>query len=178
MSDPYIGEIRSFGFNFAPYQWAMCNGQTQSVSQNAALFAILGTTYGGNGTTTFNLPNLQGRVPMHWGSPPALPATVIGEVQGEEQVTLLSSQMPQHNHGIQGAQPGDPSEHSAAPTGTSYLSSSAAPNAIWQPSPTLNVTAANNAIGVQGGNAPHENRQPFQVINFCISLYGIFPAHN
>lgn len=90
MSEAYVGEIRCFGFNFAPYQWAQCNGQQMAISQNAALFSILGTAYGGNGTTTFNLPNLQGQIPMHWGSATALPPSSIGQVQGQSMVTLTS----------------------------------------------------------------------------------------
>ncbi|MDR3527380.1 MAG: tail fiber protein [Rhizomicrobium sp.] len=178
MSEPYVGEIRSFGFNYAPYQWAMCNGQLIAVSQNAALFAILGTTYGGNGTTTFQLPNLQGRVPMHWGSPPGIPATVVGEVQGEEQVTVLYSQMPQHNHGIQGADPTAAAQETAVPSNATFISRSQPADLPWQNPPALNVTAAPNAIGNQGGNTPHENRQPYQVVNFCIALYGVFPVRN
>lgn len=178
MSDPYIGEIRCFGFNFAPRDWAMCNGQTLSISQYQALFSILGTTYGGNGTSNFQLPNLQGRVPMHWGTPTNLPATEIGEVQGEEQVTLLSTQMPMHNHAVFAADPGDFSERTAVPNNNAFLSSSAAPNFAWAASPTLNSNLAPNAIGNQGGSQPHENRQPFLVLNFCISLFGQFPTRN
>src|ERR1700738_1228497 len=100
MSDPFLAEIRAFGFNFAPYQWALCNGQVLPISQYTALFSLIGTYYGGNGTTTFALPNLQGQIPMHWGSPPGLTATVLGETQGTENVTLISGQMPMHNHGV------------------------------------------------------------------------------
>ncbi len=92
MSEAYVGEIRCFGFNFAPYQWALCNGQQMAISQNAVLFSILGTTYGGNGTTTFGLPNLQGQIPMHWGTTSGLPTTVIGEVQGQSSVNLTTQQ--------------------------------------------------------------------------------------
>src|SRR5580658_8916056 len=102
MSEGYIGEIRAFGFNFQPYNWMFCNGQTLAISSYTALFSIIGTTYGGNGTTNFQLPNLQGQVPMHWGNTPSggAPQTVIGEVQGTPNVTLLLQQLPQHQHTI------------------------------------------------------------------------------
>src|SRR4051794_35616119 len=118
--DPYIGEIRSFGFPFAPRNWALCNGQTMSIAQNQALFAILGTTYGGNGQTTFQLPNLQGRIPMHWGSQGGF-TTTIGQVQGTSTVALTQQQIPQHNHAITAAEPSVNTERAAVPTSTSYL---------------------------------------------------------
>ncbi|HVH80614.1 MAG TPA: tail fiber protein, partial [Stellaceae bacterium] len=102
MSNPFIGEIRCFGFNFAPLNWAFCNGQLMAISQNTALYTILGTTYGGDGQTTFGLPNLQGQVPMHWGSGPSIPTTVLGEVQGVSSVTLTTQQIPLHAHSVSG----------------------------------------------------------------------------
>src|SRR4051812_902324 len=103
MSEPYLGEIRCFGFNFAPRGWAQCNGQLLSIQQNTALFSLLGTSYGGNGQTTFGLPNLQGRIPMHWGSGPGLSPTVIGETLGQTSATLTTSQIPAHAHNIKSA---------------------------------------------------------------------------
>ena len=120
MSEAYLGEIRAFGFNFAPYGWMFCNGQLLPINQYTALFSILGTTYGGNGVSNFALPNLQGQVPMHWGTGPT--TTVIGEVQGTVNVTLQQQQMPQHQHTISSAGAGAPVERSAIPTTTSFLS--------------------------------------------------------
>src|SRR4051794_18209401 len=130
--DPYIGEIRSFGFPFAPRNWALCNGQTMPIAQYQALFAILGTTYGGNGQTTFQLPNLQGQVPMHWGSQGGF-TTTIGQVQGTSTVTLTPQQIPSHNHTITAAQigAGSSGEHVAVPTNTAYLGPASNRNLAW-----------------------------------------------
>jgi microcystin-dependent protein len=178
MSQPYVGEIRCFGFNFAPRDWAFCNGQIIAISQNSALFAILGTTYGGDGQTTFALPNLEGQVPMHWGTGPAGFNTVIGEPQGTASVTLLLPELAQHSHQIEAADPAAAANRSAAPTATSFLSGSKGSN-IYQKSPvTPNVTFSPRAITPNGGSLPHDNMQPFLTVNICISLFGIFPARN
>lgn len=175
--DPYVGEIRSFGFNFAPYGWAFCNGQLLPIGQNAALYAILGTTYGGNGQTTFGLPNLQGQVPMHWGNKAGF-VTTIGEVQGTSTVTLSQAQLPMHTHQINAATASTGAERSAAPTNSSFLSASKG-EAIYLPPPVApNATFANNAITPNGGSQPHENMQPYLAINFCIALEGVFPSRN
>ncbi|HEY1473318.1 MAG TPA: tail fiber protein [Pseudolabrys sp.] len=179
MANPFVGEIRCFGFNFAPAGWAMCNGQLMSISQNTALFSILGTTYGGDGQSTFGLPNLQGQIPMHWGNGPGGFNTTIGQVQGAATVTLLSTQMPVHNHGVAseliGA--GGIGEHAAAPTNNTFIGPSA-PDQIYSTSPTINASFLNSAIGSTGGSIPHDNMQPFLVLNFCIALLGIFPTRN
>jgi microcystin-dependent protein len=179
MSTPYVGEIRAFGFTFAPYQWALCNGQTIAISQNETLFSLIGTIYGGDGTTTFNLPNLQGRVPIHQGTNGGN-STTIGQVQGTEYITLTTATTPAHQHTITVGQvpSGGVVDRSAAPTSTSYLSDTVADGVWFNGSPTLNATAAAGAIGMSGNSQPHENRQPFLVINFCISLYGIYPSQN
>jgi microcystin-dependent protein len=178
--DPYLGEIRMTGFNFAPTGWALCNGQTLPISQYSALFALLGTTYGGNGTTTFNLPDLQGRVPIHWGNGAGLSPYVIGGKGGTENVTLLSNQMPVHNHLVNvNNQPGI----SADPT-NNYLAETAAPNTrppvltqtYTNAAPT--GTLASAAVSVAGGNLPHPNIQPFLTVNFIIAMQGIFPPRS
>jgi len=179
MSDPFLGEIRMTGFNFAPVGWALCNGQTLSISQNTALFALLGTTYGGNGTSTFNLPDLQGRVPIHWGSGAGLSTYVIGENGGTENVTLLSNQMPIHNHLVnvnnQNGPNSDPTNGILAvgntggrtPAATYDYTTSAATG-----------TLAPSAVSQAGGNVPHPNLQPFLTVNFIIALAGIFPSRS
>jgi microcystin-dependent protein len=175
MSEAYVGEIRCFGFTFAPYQWALCNGQITAISQNSTLFAILGTFYGGNGTTTFALPNLQGQVPMHWGTTTGLPATVIGEVQGTTSVGLNSQQIPQHQHTIYDAQVTTVGERTAAPTSTSYISEAKGSFVYLPPTGTANAMFSPKAIGLNGGSQPHNNMQPYLTLSFCISLYGVFP---
>lgn len=174
MSDQYLAEIRMFGCNFAPAQWALCNGQILPLSQNTALFSLIGTYYGGNGTSNFALPNLQGRAAMDQGDGPGLTPRVLGEQSGTESITLLSSEMPQHNHTFS-VDPQTKKESSsvsntspaAAAAGTNFYSTSA-PNGTMKPQ-TLQLT---------GQSLPHENRQPFQVINFCIALAGVYPPRN
>jgi microcystin-dependent protein len=177
----FLGTIQSFGFNFAPTGWALCNGQLLPISQNAALFSLLGTTYGGNGTSTFQLPNLQGRLPMHQGTGPGLTPRVMGEISGSENQTLLISNMPMHNHLLNGT--------TAAATGASPQNSLlAAPNGadnqgnpvtvqIYGPAPA-NTTMDPTAIGLAGNSIPFSIMPPFLVINFCIALNGLFPSRN
>lgn len=176
MSQGYIGEIRAFGFNFAPANWFLCNGQTLAISQYTALFAIIGTTYGGNGTSTFQLPNLQGQVPMHWGTPAGLPTTVLGEPQGQPTVTLTTAQLPVHNHTAVAVVPAS-GTRTPTPTSATFLSDSEAPDHAWCKSPS-SVTAqfSPKAISMTGGNIPHDNMQPYLVINFCICFNGYYPT--
>lgn len=180
MAEPFVGEVRCFGFNFAPRGWAFCDGQILPISQNDALFAIIGTIYGGNGTTDFALPNLQGRVPMHWGTSPGF-NTIIGEVQGQSTVTLTTNQIPQHQHNVIAAtiMQGGTDEKIASPTNTSFLGPSANADGAYITTPT-NVTAAfsNKAVSANGDSQPHNNLQPYLVLNFCIALFGIFPSRN
>jgi microcystin-dependent protein len=178
MSTPYIGEIRAFGFTFQPAGWALCNGQPVNISDNPALFNLIGTTYGGDGVTTFNLPNLQGRVPMHQGTSSQM-TTTLGQVQGTETVTVTIATMPAHTHTITAGQvaSGGIVNRTPAPTPTSYLADSAY-DAVYVSSPTLNATLAGGAIGQAGGSQPHENMQPYQVISFCIALQGIYPSQS
>jgi microcystin-dependent protein len=176
MSEPFLGEIRMFGGNFAPNGWALCNGQVLSISQNSALFSLLGTTYGGNGQTTFALPNLQGRVPMHWGQGPGLTPRSLGEMSGSETVTLLQNQMPAHTHL---ANANNTDGNSTAPTGNLWAN---AVDANSQPvssyGTVANTTMSPQAIGLAGGNQPHENMQPYLCVTFIIALQGIYPSRS
>lgn len=173
MSDPYVGEIRMFGGSFAPAGWAMCQGQTIPISQNETLFNLIGTTYGGDGQESFNLPDLQGRVPLHQGQGPGIKQNyVIGETAGVESVTLTAQQIPVHNHAFLGqtgaGQNTQPQNgfFSSISTGKLYVSS--------QPGTSLAATA----LSLIGGNQPHENMQPYLAVSFIISLFGIFPTQS
>lgn len=177
--EQFIGEIRAFPFSFAPKDWALCNGQLLAISSNTALFAILGTTYGGNGTTTFGLPDLQGRVVVGAGQGPGLSPWDLGEMAGEDSVTLLSPQMPAHSHQVTGMNnPGT----QPAPGDTAYLSRDIRTGSgLIQYMQTGGVPAtsmAPNTLGSSGNTMPHDNQQPFQVLNYCIAMRGIFPARN
>jgi microcystin-dependent protein len=177
MSEPFIGEIRAFGFNFPPYSWASCNGQIVPISQNTALFALLGTTYGGDGRQTFGLPNLQGLAPLHQGAGNGLTPRVLGETGGSETVTLSTPNLPSHTHALNGANAGSAAERTATPTTTASFGSSA-PNNVYASTLTQPVNMSPKAIATTGGNQPHANAQPRQVLNFCIALQGIFPVRN
>ncbi len=177
MTQPFLGQLQAYGFPFAPRGWAQCNGQLMAIQQSAALFSLLGSMYGGNGTTTFALPNLQSCVPMHFGTSPAGETYYQGELAGEETVTLTLNMLPIHSHAIVGASQsgnaGDPSTGGALAnigkagggTGNPYY----APNTPTQPLNPL-------SLGPAGGNQPHSNIQPYLAINWCIALNGIFPS--
>lgn len=170
MGSPYVGEIRMFGGNFAPRDWALCNGQLIAISQNTTLFTLIGTTYGGDGVQTFQLPDLRGRLPIHFGTNPSGGGQyVLGQPGGVEEVTLTSQQIPQHNHAVAGSTNGG----STSPSGNTYgsgqaLFSSSAPSIQMSPS-----TVANS-----GSSQPHSNFMPYLCVNFIISLFGIFPSQN
>jgi microcystin-dependent protein len=179
MSSPFVGEIRAFGFPFAPAQWAFCNGQPMSIANFQTLYAVIGTIYGGDGVNTFNLPNLQGYVPMHWGTGPGGFNTTIGQVQGTPNVTLTVGQTPQHSHIITVQElPSGGTVLATKSPGPNTWVSDARPAGVWISSPTINVAFAPNAISSVGGSQPHENMQPYLAINFCISLFGVFPSRN
>lgn len=166
MATPFIGEIRMFGFNFPPRGWALCNGQTLAISQNQALFSILGTTYGGNGQTTFQLPNLQGRTPVHTGN-----EIVLGQAAGEINHTLIASEIPAHNHPVNasaGAVTG------GSPTG-SYLTSQLS-DPMFASASSINGSMA--PLQPAGGSQPHNNMQPYTVVSICVALTGVFPSRN
>jgi len=171
MSDQYVAEIRAFGFNFPPVDWMLCNGQTLPISQYAALFSILGTTFGGNGTTTFQLPNLQGDVPMQWGTG-AQSTYFLGQQTGTPNVALLITQMPNHMHTVQVAEGG---AVTGTPGNTVWLGESS-PATAYAATGTPSITLAANAIGMTGGSQPHQNMQPYLTVNFCIAISGIFPT--
>lgn len=171
--NPYLGEIRIFAFNFAPKGWAMCNGQLLSIQSNTALFSIIGTYYGGNGTTTFALPNLQGRAPIHQGQGQGLSPYNVGQNGGTETVTLNTQQMPHHNHTantVSGPQATAPRPSNAYPGNATSGSVYSTAN----PDSTFN----NNFVGFQGNNQPHNNIQPYLTMTFCIAVQGIFPPRN
>jgi microcystin-dependent protein len=170
MSNPYVGEIRMFGGNFAPAGWALCQGQLLAISENDVLFQLIGTTYGGDGQETFGLPNLGGRIPLHQGG-----SFVIGELAGVESVTLTTNQMPQHNHSLLGS---NDQGSSNAPGNAVLASTPTAAQAFpYGTDPPRGAIDPSNIQPI-GGNQPHENMQPFLCINFIISLYGIFPSQN
>lgn len=171
MSDPFVAEIRIFGFPFAPTGWAFCDGQLLAISQNTALFSLLGTTYGGDGKTTFALPDLKGNVAMQPGQSPGGSSYDLGQVGGAESVTLLESEMPGHPHTLRADifDPGDvavPSQNSsfAVSAGGTFYQTSAG------------TTLDPNDLTPQGGGQPHNNMQPYLAVNYCIALQGIFPS--
>lgn len=170
MSNPFVGEMRMFGGNFAPAGWAFCSGQLMAISQNDVLFALIGTTYGGDGVNTFGLPDMRGRIPVHQGT--LIGTTfVIGQVSGSENVTLLSTQLPSHNHAIPASSTG---KSTTDPTGGVPATSNVAPY-----TQSVQDTAMGaQMIGPAGGNQPHDNMMPFLCVSFIISLFGIFPSRN
>jgi microcystin-dependent protein len=175
MTTPYIGEIQIFGFNFAPYQWAICSGQLLPIQQNAALFSLLGTYFGGNGTTNFGLPNYNGYAACGQGQGPGLTQRTVGESFGTENVTLLQTEMPAHNHNMNLHGQQDPAlRHGIPLAGDAVLLPAQATPFIPQTAP--NTSFAPNMIGVTGQGLPHENRQPLLALNFCIALAGQFPT--
>jgi microcystin-dependent protein len=170
MAQPYVGEIRMFAGNFAPVGWLFCEGQPLPISENEVLFQLIGTTYGGDGQETFNLPNLASRVPIHMGTGPDGTTYQIGEMAGTEQETLTVQQIPIHSHSLLASSaPGT----ETGPAGN--LTGQPSTKRIYAPA---TAPAAMNAAAVvpMGGSQPHENTQPFLVINFIISLFGIFPS--
>ncbi len=173
--DPFVAEIRMMGFNFAPVGWAQCNGQILPISQNTALFSLLGTTYGGNGTSNFALPNLQGRVPLQQGQGPGLSLYDLGQVGGEQTVTLLQSQAPSHSHGALGAA----NDGVSSPVGQNWGSAAKGHGSLYAPySSGAQTQMAAGAIGSTGGNAPHNNLPPYITLNYCIALQGVYPPRS
>jgi microcystin-dependent protein len=171
VADPFVAEIRIFPFNFAPKGWAFCDGQLMPLSQNTALFSLLGTTYGGNGKSNFALPGLQGRAPMHPGQGPGLSLHDLGETGGSETVSLLESEIPAHPHGFMAVnQPGE----DPAPSPSEGLARSVGAN-LYQTNAQNLVQLAPQALSPAGGDQPHNNLQPYLTLNFCIALQGIFP---
>jgi microcystin-dependent protein len=167
MSQAYVGEVRLVGFNFAPVGWAICNGVLQSIAENSALFNLIGTTYGGDGQQTFGLPDLQGRIPIHQGNN-GISTYVIGQKGGVESVAITLNQFPTHTHALQG---------STADAGTNIPTGNTLGGSVSAYTTLAPTIAMNNAmIGSSGGSQPHSNLQPFLVLNWVISLFGVFPS--
>ena len=172
MADPFVAEIRIFGFNFAPTGWAQCNGQILPLSQNTALFSLLGTVYGGDGKSTFALPNLQGSAPLHAGQGQGLSLYDLGQQGGSEFVTLLESEMPAHSHFLRcSTEQGD----NRQPTPTMSMAISLGAFAYVGGSPAFK-TMAFQSLSIAGASLPHNNMMPYLTLNFCIALQGVFPA--
>ena len=174
MSEPFIGQIKLFGGNFAPRGYALCSGQLLSIAQDTALFSLLGTTYGGDGQTTFGLPDLRGRAPVHAGTGPGLPPVSQGEMSGVEQVQLTRAQMPAHGHGVMASAD---LVTGAAPAGK-LMGAKGRGGANWYaPAASLTPLAAGTG-GNSGGGQAHNNMQPSLALNFIIALEGIYPSRN
>lgn len=169
MADPFVAEIRVFPFNFAPRGWAFCNGQLLPLSQNTALFSLLGTTYGGNGLSNFALPDLQGRAPMQWGQGPGLSDRFIGEAGGSETVTLLESEMPVHSHPLVASQ----ADGNSTSPANEYFATGIGIG--MYAAPTSMGPMSMSALPPLGGSLPHNNMQPYLTLSFCIALQGVFP---
>jgi microcystin-dependent protein len=172
MSQPYVGEIRMFAGNFAPAGWMLCQGQILSIAENSTLFQLIGTTYGGNGQTTFALPDLRGRFPLHQGSN-GVSTSVLGETDGTETVTLTLNQIPIHNHPAVCSAGGG---NSGTPVGNYWCTDPAGNTAAYSDSDGAAMKGA--AIGPTGSDQPHDNMSPYLVVNFIISLFGVFPSQN
>jgi|SRR4051812_11386029 len=177
MSEPFLGQIQAFGFDFAPRNWMLCNGQLLSIAQNTALFSLIGTAYGGNGQTTFALPDLRGRAALHQGSGPGLPTFVLGESAGTTSETLLISNMPPHNHMLMAS-----SDSAGTEKPTNMFMAAANNPTTLDPinvyGPTTNTTMNPGAIGIAGSGVPISLMQPYLTISFCIAVQGIFPSRN
>ena len=173
MAQSFIGEIRCFGFNFSPQGWAFCNGQLISISQNAALFNLIGTTYGGDGLTTFALPDLRSRVPVHQGSFAGV-TYVMGQVGGVENVTLTTQEIPAHSHLIVATSNAATLKR---PVQNTFYAASSSGNNFYEAGTTL-TALANNTVSSAGGGQPHNNIQPYLTLNWCIAMFGIFPSRN
>jgi microcystin-dependent protein len=170
---PYIGQITLVGFNFAPVGWALCNGQLLPISQFAALFQLIGTTYGGDGQNTFALPNLQSRIPIHQGQGNGTSNYLLGQISGTEQVSLTVAQLPSHGHAAQCL---SASSNSKSPVGAIW--GQAANDTPYQTAEVGTASMAAGAIGPAGGNQPHPNLMPYQALNYIIALDGIFPSQS
>lgn len=175
MTQPFLGEIQLFGFNFPPQGWASCNGTTLPIQQNTALFSLLGTQYGGDGTTTFQLPNFANRAGCNQGQGAGLTRRPIGETFGSNAITLTQAEMPAHMHSLTIFNQSDSSKRAASPSAGDALS---VPNSSspFLPNAQPNTQFAQNVIGTAGGSQPHENRQPYLAVNFSIALSGIYPS--
>ena len=178
MSNPFVAEIRIFPFNFAPTGWAFCNGQILPLSQNTALFSLLGTTYGGDGKSNFALPNLQGNAPMHPGQGPGLSLHDLGETGGSDTVTLLTSEIPSHTHNINCIDGARVAGQSGQPGNATLVKTGGAPANAYTTGAAQNLTMAPNMVGIVGSSLPHNNLMPYLTLNFCIALQGVYPPRS
>lgn len=182
MSDPFMGQIIMFGGNFAPVNWMPCDGRLLSIAQYDALYSLLGTSYGGDGVTTFALPNLQSRIPINQGQAPGLQNYVIGQQVGVENVTLNAQTMPTHYHFLAAANQAGTTNVPAANTVLANEGGADAnlvfAYAPFDTTPANMTTLAPNSIGIIGGSQPHDNLQPFQALTYCICIYGIYPSRS
>lgn len=178
MSDPFIGQIQTFGFNFNPRGWAFCNGATLPIQQNTALFSLIGTIYGGNGQTTFQLPNFAGRAGAQQGQGPGLSPRTLGEAFGTNTVTLTQNQIPAHTHNLVLFAQNNAASRASSPSAGNALSvASSAAATAFSPSGNLNTSFPANMIQPSaGGGQPHQNQQPYLGVNFCIALQGVYPS--
>jgi microcystin-dependent protein len=175
MADPFIAEIRIFPFNFAPTGWAMCNGQIMPISQNTALFSLVGTTYGGNGTSNFALPNFQGMAPLQQGQGAGLSLRALGETGGETSVTLNANQLPSHTHSAEAAAAGG----EVSPQNNTWGGALKGHGAnLYAPAGSNMTPMSAAALAQNGGGQPHNNMPPYLALNFCIALQGIFPPRS
>lgn len=172
MADPFVAEIRIFPFNFAPKGWAFCNGQLMPISQNTALFSLLGTTYGGDGKSTFALPDMQGNVPLGEGQGQGLSERFLGEMSGSETVTLLTSEIPVHSHGLMSDNEDEADLEQPSPEVTLARSKG---GFAYNPATSPLTNLAFQALPPAGGGLPHNNMMPYLTLNFCIALQGVFP---
>lgn len=168
--DPFVAEIRIFPFNFAPTGWALCDGQLMPISQNTALFSLLGTSYGGDGRSTFALPNLQGSAPMHPGQGPGLSLHDLGETGGAAAVTLIESEIPMHSHQLRADVLDDADTNVPSPNASYALSTG---GTLYQAAADSQL--APQALAITGGGLPHDNLQPYVTLSFCIALQGVYP---
>ena len=178
MSDQFLAEIRMFGCNFAPKGWALCNGQLLPISQNTALFSLLGTTYGGDGKSTFALPNLQGMAPLHAGQGPGLSLYDLGQTGGEQAITLLDSEMPAHQHFLTAT---TDRANTTTSTGNELGTGAAGPpnqvtTGMFYSNNAANTALSFQALAIAGASLPHNNMMPYLTLTFCIAMQGIFPA--
>jgi microcystin-dependent protein len=172
MSEPFVGEIRMFGFNFAPQGWAPCNGQLVPIAENPALYSLLGTTYGGDGQATFALPDMRSRVPVCQGQGPGLSSYAEGQAGGAETVTLAAAQMPGHTHPVKASSSAAGSDH---PEGRALARSA---SHIYTAKPDTSTVMNADMLSDTGGSQPHDNIQPYLAVNFCIATAGIFPSRS
>jgi microcystin-dependent protein len=178
MANPFVAEIRIFPFNFAPKGWAFCNGQILPLSQNTALFSLLGTTYGGDGKSNFALPNLQGNAPMHPGQGPGLSLHDLGETGGSDTVSLLQTEMPSHTHNINCVDGARVGGQSGLPTNSTLIKTGGSPTSAYTSGAGQNLTMSGNMVSPAGGNQPHNNLMAYLTLNFCIALQGVYPPRN